>query len=125
MLLHYKDLIDMLRLFQLGPTSTNWIQMPGNSRGQLEVVVPQRPYVPHHRHNYFNQFIPENPIVFPSCSGWDGIMLADAMNKNFDHLIGRHDPMFANYTGPAISLRLGVNSAPVYLGETRLISTRF
>lgn len=79
-----------------------------NSRGRREVTVPQRPYVPHHRQNYFDQFNPEHPITFPSRSGRDGIALSDVLGENFDHLVGRDDPMFANYTGPAISLRLEV-----------------
>ena len=85
-----------------------------NSRGRRESAVPQRPYVPHHRQNYFDQFIAENPITFSSRSGRDGIALADVMNDNFDHLIGRDDPMFPNYQGPAISLRLEVSSTWVY-----------
>jgi hypothetical protein len=86
------------------------IHAPNNSRGQREVVVPQRPYIPHHRQNYFDQFIPETPITFPSRSGRDGIALEDVMNESFDHLLGRDDSMFANYTGPAISLRIEVRS---------------
>lgn len=79
-----------------------------SNRVRREVVVPQRPYVPHHRQSYFDQFIPENPITFPRRSGRVGITLADVMSENFDDLVGRDDPMFANYTGPAISLRLEV-----------------
>jgi len=116
-LLRYRELSGMLRLFQRGSTPMIQIQMPGNNRGHREVMVPQRPYVPHHRQNYFDQFIPENPIVFPIRSGRDGIALTDVMNENFDHLIGRDDPMFANYTGPAISLRLEVSYVSVYLEE--------
>ena len=78
--------------------------------GRRESTVPQRPYVPHYRQNYFDQFIAENPITFPSRSGRDGIAFTDILNENFDDLIGRDDPMFPNYQGPAISLRLEVNS---------------
>jgi len=84
-------------------------QAQSNSRGRRESAIPQRPYVPHHRQNYFDQFIPENPITFPSRPGRDGIALTDVMNENFDYLIGRDDPMFANYAGPAISLRIEVS----------------
>ena len=96
-------------------------QMPGNPRGRREVTVPQRSYVPHHRQNYFDQFIPENPITFHSRTGGDGIALVDVMNENFDHLIGRDDPMFANYTGPAISLRLEVSPTAACRDRTLLI----
>ena len=85
-------------------------QVQSNSRGRREIEVPQRPYVPHHRQNYYDQFIAENPIAFPSRTGRDGIALTDVINESFDYLIGRDDPMFANYTGPAISLRLEVSS---------------
>ena len=81
-----------------------------NSRGRRERAVPQRPYIPHHRQNYFDQFIAESPITFSIRSGRDGIALTDVMNETFDYLIGRDDPMFANYQGPAISLRLEVSS---------------
>ena len=102
---------NILRLFQHGSTSMAQIHAPSNNRERREVVVPQRPYTPHHRQNYFDQFIPENPITFPSrSSGREGIALADVTSENFDHLVGRDDPMFANYTGPAISLRLEVSS---------------
>jgi len=93
------------------------IQMPNNSRGRSEVLVPQRSYVPHHRQNYFDQFSPENPITFTSRAGGVGIALTDVMNENFDLLVGRDDPMFANYTGPAISLRLEVSYVPAYRKE--------
>jgi hypothetical protein len=96
-------------LFQHGSTSVT--QIRNNSRVGREVDVPQRPYVPHHRQNYFDQFIPENPITFPTRSGRQGITLADVMGENFDNLWGRDDPMFASYTGPAISLRLEVSSS--------------
>ena len=109
MFLHHREPDDILRLFQHGSTSTTQIQMPSDSQGQRGVMVPQRPYIPHHRQNYFDQFIPENPITFPSRSGRRGIALADVMNENFVHLIGGDDPMFVNYTGPAISLRLEVS----------------
>ena len=104
----------MLRLFQHGSTSMTQIQIPSNSRGRHEVNIPQRSYVPHHRQNYFDQFLPEHPITFLSRAGGVGIALTDVLNENFDHLIGRDDPMFANYTGPAISLRLEVSSASAY-----------
>jgi hypothetical protein len=84
-------------------------------------MVTQRPYVPHHRQNYFDQFTPEGPITFLSRTGRDGIALTDVLNENFDHLIGRDDPMFPNYAGPAISLRLEVSPASVYLEEISLI----
>lgn len=82
------------------------IQHVTDNRSQ--VPLPQRPYVPHHRQNYFDHFIPENPITFLRHSGVDGITLKEALAENFDSLIGRDDPMFANYPGPAISLRLEV-----------------
>ena len=72
-------------------------------------MVPQRSYVPHHRQNYFDQFNPDGPILFSGRSGREGIALPDVMSENFDHLAGRDDPMFANYAGPAISLRLEVS----------------
>ena len=84
-------------------------------------MLPQRPYVPHHRQNYFDQFNPEGPITFPKTTGGDGITLMDAMNENFDSLIGRDDPMFASYVGPAISLRLEVNFISTFHKRARLI----
>ena len=93
------------------------IQVQSNSRGRRESPVPQRPYVPHHRQNYFDQFIAENPITFPSRTGRDGIALTDVMNENFDYLMGRDDPMFANYPGPAISLRLEVSFTRWWLAK--------
>lgn len=86
----------------------NQIQHPNNNRGRNQVPVPQRSYVPHHRQNYFDQFSPDAPITFPSRYGGDGIALTDVLSENFDSLFGRDDPMFANYPGPAISLRLEV-----------------
>ena len=86
----------------------NQAQHPGNIRGSNQIVVPQRPYVPHHRQNYYEQFNPENPITFLPRYGGDGITLADVLSESFDFLVGRDDPMFANYAGPAISLRLEV-----------------
>jgi hypothetical protein len=74
-------------------------------------MLPQRPYIPHHRQNYFDQFTPEGDITFLKTTGGDGIALVDAMNESFDSLIGRDDPMFAGYAGPAISLRLEVSFA--------------
>ena len=103
-------------LFQLGSTSVT--QIRSNSRTGREVDVPQRPYIPHHRQNYFDQFIAENPITFCTRSGRQGIAITDVMSENFDHLWGRDDPMFANYTGPAISLRLEVSSFRACLEET-------
>jgi len=84
------------------------IYAPSNSRVRREVPVPQRSYVPHHRQNYFDQFIADTPITFFSHSGREGIALTDVLNESFDHLVGRDDPMFASYMGPAISLRLEV-----------------
>lgn len=98
-------------LFQHGSTSVT--QIRSNSRVGREVDVPQRPYVPHHRQNYFDQFIPENPITFPTRSGRQGIAITDITSENFDHLLGRDDPMFANYPGPAISVRIEVSSSRV------------
>ena len=54
-------------------------------------------------------------------SGRNGIAFTDVLNENFDHLVGRDDPMFANYTGPAVSLRLEVSPASAYQEETSLI----
>lgn len=102
-----------LRLFQHGSASMSQIQHPINNRRRTQIAVPQRPYVPHHRQNYFDQFIPEAPITFPLRSGGEGMSLDDALAENFDYLIGRDDPMFANYTGPAISIRLEVSFAVV------------
>jgi len=84
-------------------------------------MLPQRPYVPHHRQNYFDQFNPEGPITFPKTTGGDGIALMDAMNENFDSLMGRDEPMFASYAGPAITLRL---EWPGYKSWTRQIKTK-
>ena len=95
--------------------------MPGNGGRRREVVVPQRPYVPHHRQNYFDQFNPEGPITFHSRSGQDGIALTDVLNGNFDYLVGRDDPMFPNYAGPAVSLRLEVSPVSAYQEETWLM----
>ena len=95
------------------------------ARGRREIDVPQRPYIPHHRQNYFDHFAAENPITFPSRSGRGGIALTDVLNENFDHLVGRDDPMFANYVGPAISLRLEVSSTRVYLGKNVVDLARF
>lgn len=94
------------------------IHTSSNSRVRREVVVPQRPYVPHHRQNYFDLFIPEAPITFPRRSGGEGIALTDVLSDNFDLLLGRDDPMFVNYPGPAISLRIEVGFAWAYLEET-------
>ena len=100
--------------------------MSGNSGGRREViVVPQRSYVPHHRQNYLEQFNPETPITFTGRSGREGIALTDVMNEYFDNLMGRDDPMFANYTGPAISLRLEVSPARAYLEGTQLTELDF
>ena len=101
---------NILRLFQSGYTPAIQIQLPGGSRERREVMVPQRPYTPHHRQNYFDQFTPENPITFSNRSGQEGIALTDVMSENFDHLLGRDDPMFPNHVGPTISLRLEVSS---------------
>lgn len=101
------------------------IQTQGNNRGRREGMVPQRSYVPHHRQNYFDQFIPEDPITFFNRSGREGISLIDVMCGKFDYLIGRDDLMFPNYTGPAISLRLEVSPTSAYLEETPLILARF
>lgn len=114
--LRHREPGGILRLFQHGSTSMTQIHTPSNNRSRYEVDVPQRPYVPHHRQNYFDQFIPEHPITFSSRSGREGIALNDVMNDNFD-LAGKDDPMFANYTGPAISLRLEVRSTRAYLRE--------
>jgi hypothetical protein len=106
-----------LRLFQHGSASMSQIQHPSNNRRRTQIAVPQRAYVPHHRQNYFDQFIPETPITFPLRSGGEGMSLDDALAENFDYLVGRDDPMFANYTGPAISIRLEVSFAALYLGN--------
>ena len=98
-----------LRSFQHGSASMVQTQHSRNTRGRSQVPVPQRPYVPHHRQNYFDQFIPEHPITFPRRYGGDGITLTDVVSENFDCIVGRDDPMFANYVGPAISLRLEVS----------------
>jgi hypothetical protein len=95
-----------LRSFQHGSASMSWIQHPANNRRINQVALPQRSYIPHHRQNYFEQFIAENPITFARRPGGDGILLTEALSENFDCLVGRDDSMFANYTGPAISLRL-------------------
>ncbi|KAF9642098.1 hypothetical protein BDM02DRAFT_3193922 [Thelephora ganbajun] len=60
--------------------------IPSNNSGQRQVMVPQ-----------------QNPIMSLRRSGEDRIALTDVMNEGLDHLIGRDDPMFLNYTGPAIS----------------------
>lgn len=111
MFLRHREPGGILRLFQHGSMSMTQMHTPSNNRSRREVEVPQRPYIPHHRQNYLDQFIPEHPITFSSRSGREGIALNDVMNDNFDHLAGRDDPMFANYAGPAISLRLEVRSA--------------
>ena len=87
--------------------------MSSDSGGRCGVMVPQRPYLPHYRETYFDQFLSEDPITFPSHSGRDGIALTDAMDENFDNLVGMDDQMhtFVNYTDSAISLRLEVSSS--------------
>ena len=94
-----------MRFFQYGSASV----IPSNISRRGQVRIPQRPYVPHHRQNYFDQFIPESLITFPRRYGGDGIALTDIMSENFEGLVGRDDPMFADYTGPAISLRIEVS----------------
>ena len=108
-LLYNRELGNILRLSQSGYTPVIQIQVPGGSRERREVIVPQRSYIPYHRQNYFDQFTPENPITFSNRSGQEGIALTDVMNEYFDHLLGRDDPMFPNYKGPTISLRLEVS----------------
>lgn len=105
-----RGLGNILRSSQHIPTPVTQIQMPGSSR-RREVIIPQRSYIPHHRQNYSGQFSPENPITFRSRSGREGITFTDILSENFDHLMGRDDPMFVNYMGPAVSLRLEVGSA--------------
>ena len=47
-------------------------------------------------------------------------MLDDALGENFEHLIGRDDPTFADYTGSSMLLRIGVCSTQ-RLGGVQLI----
>jgi len=96
----------------------------GGNRGD-EIIVPQRPYVLHHQQNRSYQFPPEYPITFPSRAGGVGISLTDATDENFYHLIGSDDPMFADFAGSAIALRLEVNSAFRVSGTNVADSTRF
>ena len=55
-----------------------------------------------------DQFIPESPITFHRQLGGSGIELTEVLDDNLDDLVGRNDPMFSNYTGLSISLRLEV-----------------
>ena len=102
-----------LRLFQHGSASMSQIQHPINNRRRTQIAVPQRPYVPHHRQNYFDQSVSKAPITFPLHSEGGGISLDDALAENFDDLVGRDDPIFANDTGQPISLRIEVSFASV------------
>ncbi|KAF9644729.1 hypothetical protein BDM02DRAFT_874158 [Thelephora ganbajun] len=99
--------------------STSVIQIPDDNTGRRQVIVPQRPYVLPYGQSYFDKFIPENPITFPSRSGGDGIVLTDAINENFDHLIGRDDHVFVEYTGSAITLRLEWPGYESWAGQIR------
>ena len=122
-----------LRLFQHGSASVSQIHRP-NNKARRTLIVGSQPLpspittsfssvsvhrtagnepVPQGRQNDFDQFIPEAPIMFPLRSGGEGISLDNALAENFDHLIGRDDPMFENYTAPAISLHLEVSFAAV------------
>lgn len=82
------------------------------TRGQI--VIPQRPYLPHHRQSHLVNFISEDPVTFLQYTGVGGIPLMYAINKSFFGLIGRDDAMFANYAGPTISLRLEVGLASAH-----------
>ena len=115
-LLHHGKLGNMLRLSRR--QTGIMVQMSSNRSRRHGIIVPQRPYVPHHWQNYFDQFNQENPIAFPRHAGWVGIVSIGVVNENFDHSVGRDDPVFANHRGPAISLRLEASPASGYVGET-------
>ena len=91
------------------PTHHDRVSAPreGGAAGLLP-LLGRRLHIPLHSQDYPNRFISE--ITFPSRSGRDGILLADALSEEFDNLIGGDDPAFVGYTGPAISLRFEVNS---------------
>jgi len=101
------------------PESTSMAQSRTDRREQREVVIPQRTYVSHY------QFVTEDPITFPSCSGRDGITFTDIMNEDFSRLVGRDDSVFADYLYTSISLRFEVTPALVFLEETLLIGSIF
>ena len=79
--------------------------------------IPQRQYGQLNDGSYRVQLGLDDPIMFSSHSGQDGISLADIMNENIHDLIGKDDPMFVNCMGPVISLRILVRSILVYLEE--------
>lgn len=87
--------------------------------------IHQRQHSQLHDWNYRIQLGLDDPIIFSSNSGQNGISLADVMNENLDHLIGKDDPMFATYMGPTISLRILVRSPLAYLEETFLSGPDF
>lgn len=66
-----------------------------------------------------DQFIPESPITFHRQLGGSGIELTEVLDDNLDDLVGRDDPMFSNYTGLSISLRLEVQFRLSISCETR------
>lgn len=80
--------------------------------------IPQRQYGQLHNGSYRAQLGLDDPIIFPSHSGQDGILLANVMNENIHDLIGKDDPMFMNCMCPVISLRILVRLTSAYLEET-------
>lgn len=62
----------------------------------------------------------DDPIMFSSHSGQDGVLLANVMDEEVHDLIGGEDPMFVDCMSPAISLRILVRSTSVYLEEISL-----
>ena len=82
--------------------------------------IPQRQYGQLHDGSYRAQLGLDDPIMFPSHSGQDGILLADVMNEDIYDLVGKDDPMFVNCMSPVISLHILVRSTSAYLEKVIL-----
>lgn len=98
---------------RLSATSSNLSGSAVRTQNQLtysegerrQIMIPQDRYVPWYWHHRVEPK-PEDRATFRCLFGGDGIMLDDALRGNFEHLIGRDDPMFADYMGYSMNLRI-------------------
>lgn len=109
--MHHRKLENRLRGFQRRSTLSTQIPVPRNSREIRGVTLPQGPYIPK---NMQDSFVRDEPIMFVDGYGRDGVSLADALDEDFNNLIG-DGLMLANYAEAVIALRLEVR-----IGAARL-----
>jgi hypothetical protein len=90
-----------------------------NSAQAIEIFVLQDPYK-----SYGRDFVAKHPPIEFDHNSKGGMSLRDAMDGEYQGLLGRDDPMFLGF-GSSVSLRIQVRTFANILQVVLIVSTSF